>query len=243
MEHKEAHMMNTMFVIKFIDNIVYNGEGVCAVGRMGYPTKVFLRQEVLDGACGVYSLLMLLMFHKMITREDLTEETCRSDPPYIKRLKKQFLNPLKGINSNGSTLIFLRDKLLRVLDNQMPVNVYMASHISKDGIDTMILRSKIKEQLDAGLPVLFRYSRPETDIGHAVVAIGYTICEEVLRLYCLDPSCPIAWYSIWNNVIDVKLKNDNEVWPDYNHRSDSKVDVNGILLIEENNDLDSRLPF
>ena len=143
-----------MIRIHFINNIIYNGEKLCAVGRMGYPTEVFLRQGNLDGACGVYSLLMLLMFHKMITREDLTDETCYSDPPYIKRLKKQFLNPLKGINSKGSTLNILRDKLLSVLDNQIPVNVYIASYISKDGIDAVILRSKIKEQLDAGQPVL-----------------------------------------------------------------------------------------
>jgi len=232
-----------MIRIHFINNIIYNGEKLCAVGRMGYPTEVFLRQGHLDGACGVYSLLMLLMFHKMITREDLTEETCYSDPPYIKRLKKQFLNPLKGINSKGSTLNILRDKLLSVLDNQIPVNVYIASYISKDGIDAVILRSKIKEQLDAGQPVLLKYSRQETNIGHAVVAIGYSICEELLRLYCLDPSCTIAWTSIWNNVIDVKFNYDNEDWPDYNHRTERKVDVNEILLIEENSIKDSCLPF
>ncbi len=232
--------MNT---IHFIDNIIYDGEKLCAVGRMGYPTEVFLRQGHLDGACGVYSLLMLLMFHKMISREDLTEETCCSDPPYIKRLKKQFLNPLKGINSKGTTLKLLRDKLLRVLDNPIPVNVYMASYINKDGIDAVILRSKIKEQLDAGHPVLLKYSRPESCIGHAVVAIGYSICEELLRIYCLGPSSPISWTSIWNNVIDVKFNYNNEDWPDYNHRTEKKVDVNEILLIEEKSIKDSRLPF
>lgn len=229
--------------IHFINNIIYDGEKLCAVGRMGYPTEVFLRQGHLDGACGVYSLLMLLMFHKMISREDLTEETCCSDPPYIKRLKKQFLNPLKGINSKGTTLKLLRDKLLRVLDNQIPVNVYMASYINKDGIDAVILRSIIKKQLDAGYPVLLKYSQPESYIGHAVVAIGYSICEELLRIYCLDPSSAIAWTSIWNNVIDIKFNYDNEDWPDYNHRTEKKVDVNEILLIEEKCIKDSRLPF
>ena len=75
-----------MFKIKFIDNLVFKDDKLCAEGRMGHPTAVFLRQGQLDGACGVYSLLMLLIFHKRINREDLTTETCRDDPPYVVRL-------------------------------------------------------------------------------------------------------------------------------------------------------------
>lgn len=232
-----------MHRINIIDNVELGGDGLCAVGRMGYPTKIFIKQGSLDSACGVYSLMMVLIIHKMINREDLTYETCHDDPPYIKRLKKQFLYSLKGIDSRGSTLFELREKLLKVFDSQIPANVYMASNINKEGIDTMILRSKIKGQLDAGLPVLLRYNLPNKNNGHAVVSIGYTMKDDMLRLYCLDPSVSLSWSSLWNNVIDVNMNKNDERCSDYNHLTESKVDVNGILLIEENNDLDSPLPF
>lgn len=241
MEYKE--ISENMHRINIIDNIVLGGNGLCAVGRMGYPTKIFIKQGTLDGACGVYCLMMVLMIHRMINREDLTYENCHDDPPYIKRLKKLFLYSLRGIDSGGSTLYELRKKLLKVFDGQIPANVYMASNIDKEGINAMVLRSKIKEQLDAGLPVLLRYNLPNKNSGHAVVAIGYTMNDDMLRLYCLDPSSNLSWSSIWNNVIDVNMDKNDEQCSDYNHLTESKVDVNGILLIEENNEFDSRLPF
>lgn len=32
-----------MLTIKFIKNILFEGDKLCAIGRTGYPTKVFLR--------------------------------------------------------------------------------------------------------------------------------------------------------------------------------------------------------
>ena len=232
-----------MFQIKFIDNLAFNIGKLCAEGRMGYPTAVFLRQGQLDGAGGVYSLLMLLILHKRINREDLIFETCSNDPPYVKRLKKQILYPIKGLYPKGTSLSELREKLLRVFDNQIHINIYDAFDNENKEEEAKILRSKIKEQLDAGWPVLCRYSQPNIDVGHAVVAIGYTICENFLRLYCLDPSDTIPWFSIWNNIINMKMYCGNEEWPDYNYKSERKINIDEILLIEENEVKDSSLPF
>jgi hypothetical protein len=221
-----------MFKIKFINNLVFKDDKLCAEGRMGHPTAVFLRQGQLDGACGVYCLLMLLILHKRINREDLTTEICRDDPPYVMRLKKELLNPLQGIISDGTTIGYLRDMLLKVFENHIPVNI-MGSYNKEKVTDAKNLHSKIKNHLDAGFPVLICYSKPNAS-GHAVVSIGYTICGDSLRLYCLDPSFPIPWSSFWNNIIDVNMNYENEDWSDYNHRVESKVHVYGILVIEDN---------
>lgn len=221
-----------MFKIKFIDNLVFKDDKLCAEGRMGRPTAVFLRQGQLDGACGVYSLLMLLILHKRINREDLTTEICRDDPPYVMRLKKELLNPLQGIRSDGTTISYLRDMLLKVFEDHIPVSI-MGAYNKEKGTDAKNLHSKIKNHLEAGFPVLIGYSKPNAS-GHAVVCIGYTIFGDILRLYCLDPSFPIPWSSFWNNIIDVNMNNENEDWPDYNHRVESKVNVNEILVIEDN---------
>ena len=57
-----------MHRINIIDNVELGGDGLCAVGRMGYPTKIFIKQGSLDSACGVYSLMMVLIIHKMINK-------------------------------------------------------------------------------------------------------------------------------------------------------------------------------
>ena len=41
----------------------------------------------------------------------------------------------------------------------------------------------------------------------------------------------------------MKMYCGNEEWPDYNYKSESKINIDGILLIEENEVKDSSLPF
>lgn len=231
-----------MFAIKFIDNIILKDGYLFAEGRMGYPTKVFMRQGCLDKACGIYSLLMLLILHKKINREDLTKETCSRDPPDVKSLKKILLRPLKGIKTNGTTMNELRDMLLKIYDFLIPVNTYVIRNSNNREAEAKTLHSIIKGQLDKGLPVLLGYSTPGHH-GHAVVGIGYSICEDVLRLYCLDPGALLPWASVWNNIIDVDLNNDNKEWPDYNYRSEEKINIDEVLLIEDYERMDTALPF
>ena len=53
-----------MFTAKFIRNIFLDKECIKAIGRSGKLTRVFAQQGNLDGACGVYSLMMMLSFTK-----------------------------------------------------------------------------------------------------------------------------------------------------------------------------------
>jgi hypothetical protein len=63
----------SMFTAKFIKNIFLDKECIKAIGRSGKLTRVFAHQGNLDGACGVYSLMMMLIFHKMLDWEDLID--------------------------------------------------------------------------------------------------------------------------------------------------------------------------
>ena len=62
-----------MFNAKFIKNIFLEAESIKAIGRSGKLTKVFAQQGTLDGACGIYSLMMMLIFHKFLDWEDLID--------------------------------------------------------------------------------------------------------------------------------------------------------------------------
>ena len=62
-----------MFTAKFIKNIFLEADSIKAIGRSGKLTKVFAQQGDLDGSCGIYSLMMMLIFHKFLDWEDLLD--------------------------------------------------------------------------------------------------------------------------------------------------------------------------
>ena len=53
-----------MHRINIIDNVELGGDGLCAVGRMGYPTKIFIKQGSLDSACGVVDVNGILLIEE-----------------------------------------------------------------------------------------------------------------------------------------------------------------------------------
>lgn len=231
-----------MYNIKLINNIVFDGEIVGAIGRLGDPTDVFLRQGTLDGACAVYSMMMMLMFHGMISREDIMYKTCRKDPPYIKRLKELFVKGIRGYYLGGYTFMELKDSLQKIMPQSISVEVDITEAIKGYNMKAEELHMNIKEHLDKGWPVQVGFNKEEGG-GHAVVAIGYTICYENLRLYCLDPARNLPLKNMWNNVIDLNTDyNESERW-DNNHLSRMNVEVDQALMIKEPKNIDETLPF
>ena len=110
-----------MQTINVINNIVLKDGWLHAYGREGNVTRVFLRQGNLEGRCAVYSLMMLLMLHGIINREDLLRKVSAKAPEYIKKLKRQF----NYSTTRGYSLRELRIKLLRAFNNKIPVDVYV----------------------------------------------------------------------------------------------------------------------
>ena len=232
-----------MQTIIVIDNMVLKDGTLYAVGREEEETKVFLKQGIIEGRCGgkcaVYSLMMMLIFHKRINREDLLDKYNFGTPPYIKELKKQLLLRTK----RGFSMRSLRDKLLLSFNNHIPVDVFSIRNFIEDDLRKMHLM--IKEQLDAGWPVQIGFSFPEGKVGHSVVAVGYTICGKILRLFCLDYAFDLEFDSMWNNIIDINIDYDNLFKLDFNHNVNVEVYVDSILLIKDKLDKPDKLdlPF
>ena len=67
MEHKEIIVCKQSMLY----NIVLKEGILHTYGREGNVTRVFLRQGNLEGRCAVYSLMMLLILHGILNREDL----------------------------------------------------------------------------------------------------------------------------------------------------------------------------
>ena len=233
-----------MQTINVIDNVLFKDGILHALGREEKETMVFLKRGDLVGKCAVYSLMIMLIFHKRINREDLFSKVNSEAPPYIKELKKQFLLRTKREYSMRS----LRDKLLLSFNNHIRVDVFSISNFIED--DHRKLHSMIKEQLDAGWPVQIGFSFPQGKEVHSVVAVGYSMFERTLRLFCLDSAFDLGCASMWNNIIDINMDYADLFKMDFNHNVTVAVHVNSILLINDKPDLpfepeekDSFLPF
>ena len=233
-----------MQTIHLIDNIFIENGTLRTYDREGKETIVFLKRGDLVGKCAVYSLMMMLILHKRINRDDLLSKVNCEVPPYIKELKKQFLLRTK----RGYSMRSLRDKLLLSFNNHIPVEVFSIRKFIED--DLRKLHSMIKKQLDAEWPVQIGFSFPRGKVGHSVVAVGYTMYGRKLRLFCLDPAFDLEYTSMWNNIIDINMDYDNLFKLDFNHNVTVAVHVNSILLINDKPDLpfepegkDSFLPF
>ena len=140
-----------MQTINVINNIVLKDGILHAYGREGNRegnvTRVFLRQGNLEGRCAVYSLMMLLMLHGILNREDLLRKVSAKAPEYIKKLKGQF----NHCTTRGYSLRELRIKLLRSFNNKIPVDVYVIRNRDKDNLKK--IHDMIMAQIDIGYSV------------------------------------------------------------------------------------------
>ena len=222
-----------MFRAKFIKNIVYDGEHLRAYGRSGNLTPVFARQGDLDGACVVYCLMMMLIFHKKLDWEDLNDSERANGNWFVYRIQEQFLHRFRSLCLGG----YVIHKLSNKLNQCFGVNLSEAFTLipgTSQTINRQELHQKIKAQLDARKPVLIGFGR-KSEIGHAVVAVGY--CKETrnrLRLFCLDPARVLSYMQIWNNVIDLDyLSKDDSALTDINYLENEKVLVRDFLIIHD----------
>ena len=132
--------------------------------------------------------------------------------------KKQLLSSKRRARS----LEEMREKLLSSFENQISVEVYTLPKYKDYCANAKCLHNKIKSHLDLGLPVQISYFFPNEMLGHSVVVIGYSFCESVIHLYCLDPSIRMVHTTIWNNVIDLNLNYNNSNRMDYDHMAERK---------------------
>ena len=222
-----------MFTAKFIDNLYYDGMNIRAKGKSGKLCKVFLKQGQLDGACVIYSLMMMLIFQQKLDREDLREKARYSQDDFVKSIQRQFLNyGLKGGTRRGHKMCDVSKKLNACMNESLS-EYYTCDKRTWHTVSRHELYEKIKTQIDLGKPVMIG-SHGEKGPGHAVVAIGYSReYPKKLRLFCLDPSSFVPYMQLWNNVIDVDYLAENDMLTDYDYHFEDKIIVDSILIIND----------
>ena len=176
-----------MFTAKFIKNIFLDAEAIKAIGRSGKLTKVFAQQGTLDGACGIYSLMMMLIFHKFLDWEDLIDGERAKDCEFVSRIQHEFLHGFKGTCSGGYRLQEISERVNKCFGSKI-CETYTTEPGTPNTVSRSILQEMIKMYLDDRQPVMIGYSKPSGP-GHALVAVAYRReAWNRLRLFCLDPS-------------------------------------------------------
>ena len=222
-----------MFTAQFIKNIFFDGKGLKAIGRSGSLTRVFAEQGDLDGSCTVYSLLMMLIFHKKLDWEDLTNSEPAKKNEFVDSIQHEFLYTFKGICVGGHVMNEISDKLNLCFGRDLS-EVFTITPGTFNSVSRRIIHEKIRYQLDNRKPVLLGFRRTSGS-GHSVVAIAYRReAWNRLRLFCLDPGRLLPQMQVWNNIIDLDyLSPDDESKTDINHYEGKKVCVEEILIIHD----------
>ena len=222
-----------MFSAKFIKNIFLDKECIKAIGRSGKLTRVFAKQGDLDGSCTIYSLMMLLIFHKFLDWEDLIDGERAKENEFVDNIQSHFLYGLSGLCLGGDVMDDLSNDLNSFLGEKLS-EVLTTVPMEYNSVSRRELHLKIRAQLDARKPVMLGFWGA-TGRGHCVVAVGYKKEGNLLHLFCLDPGRPLSSVQVWNNVIDIDyLSCDDDAMSDINYFTGKEVCVARILIIHNN---------
>jgi len=222
-----------MFTAKFIKNIFLEAEGLRAIGRSGKLTRVFAKQGDLDGSCGIYSLMMMLIFHQKLDWEDLIDGERAKGCEFVGNIQRQFLHGLDGLCCGGNKLQEISDRVNKCFGSKI-CETYTTEPDTPNTVSRSILQEMIRMYLDDRQPVMIGYSKPSGP-GHALVAIAYRReAKNRLRLFCLDPSHGVPFMQLWNTVIDLDYLSDvDDDFTDTNYYAEKKVCVHSFLVIND----------
>ncbi|RZJ34741.1 MAG: hypothetical protein EOO51_08415 [Flavobacterium sp.] len=187
-----------MRVIKIIDALHLDEQGVKSKTKNGRLQTVHLRQGDLDGACAVYATVMVLIMIKALKYSEIGNLADYGDGRFaLKKLKKELFE-LKGMHRDGNYFFHEEfDSIASMLRRSYSKYVEV-EHIEKDVI------SVIADQIANNQPVLMSYSAKGA--AHALVAIGIETDknDDVRKIFCLDPAYDAPKFTYWNSVIDLE---------------------------------------
>lgn len=218
-----------MKIIKIIDALYIDENGVQAKTKNGKYQTVHLRQGDLDGACAVYSTMMILILIGVVKYNDIRVSGNDYDKRYsIERLKKELLE-IRGLHREGNFFFHQDYDNIKEMLQRSYSKLITVEHREENPIEN------IQEQIENNQPVLISFGLKGGG-GHALVAVGIECDEESgqpTKILCLDPGYPTPRFTYWNSVIDLK-ENKGKM---YNYRNITEsgvcqyVQLQDILII------------
>src|SRR5687768_966381 len=133
-----------MKTIKILNNLVLSDSGVQGKMKFGRLQKVHLQQGDLDGACAVYSAIMILILIGAAKYEDICNDSENCDKRFrIEKLKKELLDT-KGMHRKGNHFYHEKDDNLKhMLERSFSKLINVQHHDNKSNVVEVI-----KEQIE-----------------------------------------------------------------------------------------------
>lgn len=201
-----------------------NGKLMCKKPSKRSYQKAHYKQGDLDGACGAYSISMVLNMLGVFEADDLY-----SDKEYDRRTAEWKL--IKALNDNGLYRDGLTSCTIKTILTENYSKYVDVQCINKDYdiIDT------VKKWIDSNIPVILGISY-DSKRGHWIVAVGYALDDdcELTDILTLDPGNDSPKYSLWNGILNVKKEPNKKYGYRYNTSDSRMIDLDEAILISRN---------
>lgn len=188
--------------------------------------KAHYRQGDLDGACGAYSIAMVLNIIGVFEADEIYSNSDKSDNRFAERRLIKALNE-QGLYRDGLN----SDDIQEILYKNYSKYVYIQTFTKEEDDISEI----IKDNLNENAPVILRLGFDKQN-GHWVVVIGYETNElgDIIAFLTLDPSVSSPTFSLWNGVLNLE-KEPRKKYGYLYYTGDSKlVDFDDVIVINKN---------
>ena len=184
--------------------------------------KAHYKQGDLDGACGAYSVAMVLNILGVFEAEDIYSDSDSADNRFADRRLIKALNEF-GLFRDGLT----SEQITEVLTKHFSKMV-SAESFSKKEHD---LKDIIVAELEDNNPVILRLAYNKNE-GHWLVVVDYEqIGEKVTSLLTLDPGNDSSPLAKWNGILDLEKLPKKIYGYKYYVGSTSYVDFDEVIII------------
>lgn len=212
-----------MKAYKVIDQLELNdGLLMCKKPSMRSWQKAHYKQGDLDGACGAYSVAMVLNILGVFKADDMYSDSDSADNRFADRRLIKALNEF-GLFRDGLT----SEQIIEFLTKHFSKKVSSDSYTKLEHD----LKNLIVAELEDNTPVILRlgYNKYE---GHWVVVVGYEqIGEEITSFLTLDPGNASPSLTKWNGILELQKLQKKKYGYRY-HAGDMRcVDFDEIVLI------------
>lgn len=187
--------------------------------------KAHYKQGDLDGACGAYSISMVLNILGVFEADNLYSDS-GSEKVDNRKAEWKLINALneQGLYRDGLDSSDIQE----ILSENYSKYVTTQCTIKKEH-DLVELATA---WLDKNNPVIIRISY-DNNSSHWVVVVGYTIDEykNVCSLLTLDPGNDSPTYCLWNGILDLEKLPRKTYGYRYSAPRQTLVDMDEIVII------------
>lgn len=210
---------------KVIDQLqLINGVLMCKTKNGRSFQKAHYKQGELDGACGAYSIAMVLNIIGVLNSDDINNNYKVDKRTPYGRLIKTLIKE-NGLYPDGLTANDIKKLLLG--DYSQYIDVECKTRSNKDS-----LIDKAIKCIDDNTPIILSIWYDKNH-GHWIVVVGYITDENdnVTVLLTLDPGEDSPTYALWNGVLSLERDGRKKYGYMYSTYRSVLVDFNGEVII------------